>query len=185
MRGRKPLPSAVKQIRGNPGHRPMNPDEPKPSPLTYDPPKHLTSKAKQHWKETFKLLEGVGVLSALDADVLSLYSETKSKWVHAMEQIKKNGYVINAPSGFPVQSPWVQIANKAFDQLMKILPEFGLSPSSRSRIKIEKVPIDDPYLLLKQRRAKSLEEWQARFAKIKETAKAKKSQKKIKKIKSI
>jgi len=165
MRGRKPLPTAVKKIRGNPGHRPMNANEPKPNPLTYDPPKHLSSNAKKHWKETFKLLEGVGVLSALDADVLSLYSETKSKWVHAMEQIKENGYVINAPSGFPVQSPWVQIANKAFDQLMKILPEFGFSPSSRSRINMEKVPIDDQYLLLRQRRAKSLEEWKRKNGK--------------------
>jgi P27 family predicted phage terminase small subunit len=159
MRGRKPLPTAVKKLRGNPGNRPINSGEPKPNSLTKVPPKHLSADAKQSWKETFKLLENTGVLSEQDTDLLCLYSETKSKWVHAMKQIKKNGYVVSAPSGFPVQSPWVQIANKSFDQLMKILPEFGFSPSARSRIKVEKVPIDDPYLLLKQRRAKSLEDW--------------------------
>jgi P27 family predicted phage terminase small subunit len=155
----------MKKLRGNPGNRPLNPDEPKPNSLTNDPPEHLSPGAKKYWKETIKLLEGAGILSELDADVLSLYSETKLKWVHAMKQIKKNGYVVNAPSGFPVQSPWVQIANKSYDQLMKILPELGFSPSSRSRLKIEKVPIDDPYQLLKQRRARSLEEWKRKNGK--------------------
>lgn len=159
MRGRKPLPTAVKKLRGNPGNRHLNPDEPKPKSLTNDPPEHLSPGGKKYWKETVKLLEGIGILSELDADLLGLYSETKSKWVNAMKQIMENGYIVNAPSGFPVQSPWVQIANKAYDQLMKILPEFGFSPSSRSRIKIEKVPIVNSIQSVKERRAKSLEEW--------------------------
>jgi hypothetical protein len=36
MRGRKPTPTDLKVLRGNPGHRPLNPDEPALPPVNAD-----------------------------------------------------------------------------------------------------------------------------------------------------
>ena len=143
MAGRKPKPTALKALQGTLRKDRTNGDEPEPEPLQPDPPVHLSKEAKQYWKETFKLLAGVGVLTEMDADSLSLYCESKARWVHAKKQIEKDGLVIVAQSGFPVQSPWLQIANKAHEQMLKISAEFGMTPSSMSRICVAVKPEDE------------------------------------------
>jgi phage terminase small subunit len=42
--------------------------------------------------------------------------------------------MIKAPSGFPVQSPYLAIANRQAEIMMRIASEFGFTPASRSRI---------------------------------------------------
>jgi phage terminase small subunit len=39
-----------------------------------------------------------------------------------------------SPSGYPVQSPYVSIANRQTEIMMRIASEFGFTPASRSRI---------------------------------------------------
>ena len=46
----------------------------------------------------------------------------------------KDGLVIIAQSGFPVQNPYLQILNKAHDQMMKLLVEFGMTPAARTKV---------------------------------------------------
>jgi hypothetical protein len=52
----------------------------------------------------------------------------------AMEAIQKYGSMIKSPSGFPVQSPYLAIANRQTEIMMRIASEFGFTPASRSRI---------------------------------------------------
>ena len=152
MAGRRPKPTSIKALQGTLRKDRTNEKEPQPEPLPPDPPDHLGKEAKKYWKETFKLLAGVGVLTEMDSDTLSLYCETKAKWVYAKKQLEKNGLVIIAQSGFPVQSPWLQICNKCFDQMLKISTEFGMTPSSRTRIKVEfpEKEDDDPMAVLRR-----------------------------------
>ena len=42
--------------------------------------------------------------------------------------------MIKSPSGYPVQSPYVSIANRQAEIMMRIASEFGFTPASRSRI---------------------------------------------------
>ncbi|WP_439891590.1 phage terminase small subunit P27 family [Ralstonia sp. 25C] len=133
MRGRKPTPTALKLVRGNPGKRPLPEDEPKP-PRGAPAPEWLSVEAAKHWPTVAKQLEDAGVLTSMDAAALALYCEAFARWRHANEQVAKYGPVVKAPSGFPVQSPFLAIANKAFDQMAKMLIEFGMTPSSRSRV---------------------------------------------------
>ena len=44
--------------------------------------------------------------------------------------------LIKAPSGYPIVSPYMSIANKAMIEMRKWLIEFGMTPSSRSRINL-------------------------------------------------
>ena len=42
--------------------------------------------------------------------------------------------MIKSPQGFPIQSPYLAIANRQSEIMMRIASEFGLTPASRSRI---------------------------------------------------
>jgi phage terminase small subunit len=42
--------------------------------------------------------------------------------------------MVKSPSGYPIQSPYVAIANRQAEIMMRIASEFGFTPASRSRI---------------------------------------------------
>ena len=46
----------------------------------------------------------------------------------------KYGSMIKSPQGFPIQSPYLAIANRQAEIMMRIACEFGFTPASRSRI---------------------------------------------------
>lgn len=133
MRGRKPTPTALKIVRGNPGKRPLPEDE-----LTLQRgatvPDWLTPDAAKHWPTIAQQLEEAGVLTVIDAPALALYCESFARWKQATNHILKHGQVITSPTGVVKQSPYLLIASKAHDQMAKMLIEFGMTPSSRSRV---------------------------------------------------
>jgi P27 family predicted phage terminase small subunit len=55
-------------------------------------------------------------------------------WAEATEAIQKFGTMVKSPTGYPVQSPYVSIANRQTEIMMRIASEFGFTPASRSRI---------------------------------------------------
>ena len=82
-----------------------------------------------------------GLLTDLDMDALALYCVAYSRHKDAEDQLRKFGMLQLAPgSGYPMQSPYLAISNKAMEQMMKIHAEFGMSPSSRTRVKSAKPP---------------------------------------------
>ena len=54
----------------------------------------------------------------------------------AAQQIQKYGLVFKSPSGYPMPSPYLAILHTALDQMRAFLTEFGLSPASRSRVRV-------------------------------------------------
>jgi P27 family predicted phage terminase small subunit len=57
--------------------------------------------------------------------------------VQASNKLKTEGEVIISDKGGMYQNPWVAIRNRAMDQVVKISAEFGMTPSSRARVKVE------------------------------------------------
>jgi P27 family predicted phage terminase small subunit len=55
-------------------------------------------------------------------------------WAEATEAIHKFGTMVKSPSGYPMQSPYIAIANRQAEIMMRIASEFGFTPASRSRI---------------------------------------------------
>jgi hypothetical protein len=49
--------------------------------------------------------------------------------------------MVKSPSGFPMQSPYVAVANKQAELMIRIAAEFGFTPSSRSRIAVPPAPL--------------------------------------------
>ena len=134
MRGRRPKPTRMKVLTGNPGKRPLNPDEPKPEPQVPECPTELGPVARQEWDRLAAELCALKILTALDRAALAAYCNAYGLWAEAIESIQKYGTMVKSPSGYPIQSPWVSIANRQAEIMMRIASEFGFTPASRSRI---------------------------------------------------
>ena len=94
QRGRKPKPTAVKVLEGNPGKRGLNAGEPKPEKKAPRCP----------------------------------------AWLEAEEYFSEHGAIMETPSGYCQQVPQVSIAQTYLKIMNRFCEQFGLTPSSRSRI---------------------------------------------------
>jgi P27 family predicted phage terminase small subunit len=145
MAGRKPKPTALKKLTGNPGKRALNHNEPKPDGTPKCPP-HLDKAARAEWKRVATDLKRLGMLTSMDRAALAAYCSAWSRWIAAEQSIAKFGTVIKSPkSGYPIQNPYVGIANTALDNIRKFGVEFGLTPSSRSRLNVDTTPPADSF----------------------------------------
>lgn len=145
--GRKPKPTALKVLEGNPGKRPLNKEEPEVKSEKPACPKHLSKKAKAVWRKVAPLLEDAGIIAKLDGIALEMLCEAYAKWQTANESLDREGLVQVGPNGGFFQNPNLAIANRAMDQVKSFLAEFGMTPSERSRLKIDKKSKkqDDPW----------------------------------------
>jgi P27 family predicted phage terminase small subunit len=73
-------------------------------------------------------------LTPLDRAALAAYCGAYALWAEATEAIQKYGTMVKSPSGYPIQSPYVSIANRQAEIMMRYASEFGFTPASRSRI---------------------------------------------------
>src|SRR4051812_21481007 len=134
MRGRRPKPTRLKMLTGNPGKRPLNGDEPRPDANIPECPPELGPLAKQEWDRLVGELAALRLLTNLDRAALAAYCGSYALWAEATAQIQKYGAMIKSPTGFPIQSPYLAIANRQAEIMMRIASEFGFTPASRSRI---------------------------------------------------
>jgi P27 family predicted phage terminase small subunit len=134
MRGRRPKPTRLKVLTGNPGKRPLNTNEPRPEAAIPDCPVELGAVAHREWDRLVGELSVLRILTNLDRAALAAYCGAYAMWAEATEAIQKYGTMVKSPSGYPVQSPYVSIANRQAEIMMRIASEFGFTPASRSRI---------------------------------------------------
>jgi phage terminase small subunit len=70
----------------------------------------------------------------LDRGVLTTYA-AYGFWVEALQQLQKfRTMVVKSPTGYPIQSPYLAIANRQADPMVRVAAEFGFTPASRSWI---------------------------------------------------
>ena len=134
MRGRKPKPTRLKIITGNPGKHPLNRDEPRPDPGIPDCPVELGRAARAEWDRLAGDLGKLRILTHLDRAVLAAYCGAYALWAEATAAIQTYGSMVKSPSGYPMQSPYISIANRQAEIMMRIASEFGFTPASRGRI---------------------------------------------------
>ena len=136
MRGRKPKPTRLKWLAGNPGKRPLNENEPLPRVELPTCPKELSPAAKREWKRLVGELASLNMLTNLDRGALATYCQAYAMWTEAIQNVQKFGTMVKSPTGYPVQSPYVSIANRQAEIMMRIASEFGFTPASRGRISV-------------------------------------------------
>jgi P27 family predicted phage terminase small subunit len=127
LRGSKRVTKAceAREIRG-PAGRPQCPE-------WLDPAERL------HWRRLVTYLDSMGVLTRIDGNALARYCRFFSRWRKAEEFIDKHGEM------FPIKDeagkvkcfqawPQATLATKLAQQLTRLEQEFGMTPSSRTRI---------------------------------------------------
>lgn len=73
MRGRKPKPTRLKMLTGEPGKRPLNGDELRPEANIPECPPELGPLAKQEWDRLVGELAALRLLTNLDRAALAAY----------------------------------------------------------------------------------------------------------------
>jgi P27 family predicted phage terminase small subunit len=146
MRGPKPTPTQLKILRGNPGRRPLNDQEPQPATADVAPPDWLHGDAAAEWARLAPMLKRLGLLTEIDGRALASYCQTWARWREAETKIEEFGMVIKGRGGYPIISPFVAVANRAMGQMKAFLIEFGMTPSARSRVHAtSKQGVEDPF----------------------------------------
>ena len=142
MTGR-PVPFALKVLRGNPGRRPLKP-EPQPpiEAAPPPPPDFLTGHARAKWLRLAPQLHALGLLTSVDHDVFAAYCDAFGRWLTAEETLTQmaardmltRGLMIKTASGNVIQNPVVGIKNVAARDMVRFGTDLGLSPAARARL---------------------------------------------------
>ena len=133
-RGPKPKPTALLRLTGS---RRANDrvGEPRPPNQIPTAPPHLNAEAKREWRRMTKLLRDLRLISKLDRAGLAIYCQLWSRMVASEKEIQKTGAVVRSPSGYPMLNPHLSVINRCLDQLKSILIEYGMTASSRTRLR--------------------------------------------------
>jgi P27 family predicted phage terminase small subunit len=134
QRGRKPKPTALKKLEGNPGKRQLNINEPIPERTAPECPDWLSDEAQTEWHRLADKMERMGILTDIDMAAFAGYCQSYARWKEAEEFITKHGSIVKTPSGYWQQVPQVSIAQQYLKDMQKFAEQFGLTPASRSRI---------------------------------------------------
>lgn len=135
-RGPKPKPTPLKILKGTRPDR-VNASEPAPIPGVPECPSDLTTLGRQKWNQLCNVLARMQILSISDADALHIYCVAFERWMLARLDLKKKGLTVPTPGGGVKTNPSEVIRAMASREMLAILCEFGLTPSSRSRVRFD------------------------------------------------
>jgi P27 family predicted phage terminase small subunit len=138
MRGRKPIPTAVKLLRNNPGRRPLNDDEPIHDAIDVTCPDDLVDPvARAEWDRVAVILRDCGQVTVVDRATLIGYCLKYAQWKALEREARLHPFLVRSPSGYPIPNPALGMANKVFGLMLKAAAELGITPSSRSRVSVQ------------------------------------------------
>jgi P27 family predicted phage terminase small subunit len=142
--GRPPVPTWLKELRGTlPAAG--NVGEPQPEAMIYiPPPREIADQAlaSEFWEVHLPLLVKNKMITEVDMTAFVVCCLAYQSWIQAEQQLAKpkeegGGYTVETKNGYQIQSPWVSIAAARRKDFVEMIREFGLTPSSRTRIKIQ------------------------------------------------
>lgn len=135
-RGRKPLPTVVKELNGNPGKRPLNKSEPKPDGSLKTAPGSLTPAQVVIWKNVLKIAPK-GLLTPVDSSVVERFCIALDSLKKANAALAARGALTIDEDGKTKIAPEVHIISKMDAVLRGCTSALGFDPSSRSRLHLE------------------------------------------------
>ncbi len=131
-RGPKPTPTKLKLARGS--RRIAGRIEPQPDPRAPTCPSNLSDVARKEWRRVAPELTRLGLLTHLDRAALAGYCQSWADFSEARRAIKASGLVVKSEGKDPIVNPYLKVSNTAAGLMQNFLSEFGMSPSSRTRV---------------------------------------------------
>lgn len=136
-RGPHKEPAPLKMAKGT-----YRRDRDAPLPFSADAPEQpewLSEEAALVWAKVVEDLSQVpGLLARVDAYALSRYCSDWCDYWDAKRVIDEQGCTVVSDAGNLYQHPAVGVKNKAADRMTKFEARFGMTPSDRSGLHIEK-----------------------------------------------
>lgn len=139
MRGRKQTPTVLKVLRGNPGKRTLNVNEPQPGALDPTCPVELLDPvAREEWDRAIVPAIGIGQITASDRTLAIAHCELWATWQSQLTDASQHAHVIAAGKNkYPMPNPARVMANKTLQLLAQVDEKLGFSPTSRSRVQVK------------------------------------------------
>jgi len=119
MRGRKPKPTAIRRLDGNPGKRAFNATDPMPPDSMPTCPPHLSDEAADEWDRLGPVLHAMGVVTMADRVALAAYCQAYGRWVEAEERLREAPLLLKTPSGY------VRMPDAEFEAILTRAAEVG------------------------------------------------------------
>lgn len=145
QRGPKPLPTPVLKQRGS-WRAQTRSDEPKPAPSLPSCPPWVSREARKYWKDIGSVLDGMKVMTAADKIALGLLVDALARYVTAKHAVygtdeeDGTGMLTINSAGTQQRHPMVLLMQEAWEQVLKACREFGLTPSSRTGVRLHAIP---------------------------------------------
>ena len=147
VRGRKPFPTQLHVINGNPSKKNLNTNEPKPKPIPPDCPAWIKPEGKKLWKQLMPELERLGLMTIVDGGAFAAACQSWAEYVGYLRVLKKNGETYEYTNKFGATNimprPEVAMKDRALANYRAFCAEFGLTPASRVRLGTKPVAEDE------------------------------------------
>ncbi|MBE8388547.1 phage terminase small subunit P27 family, partial [Leptospira interrogans serovar Pomona] len=133
--GRRPKPTARKELAGNPGQRAPNKEEPVVTPTNgVSPPEGFNAEdmplAFVMWGLTPQELCGQGLRWVTDSAVLERWCVAYEFWRRAVKNIAKEGNTITGAMGGKIKNPELTAKKEQESEMSSTGSMLGLDPSS-------------------------------------------------------
>ena len=158
--GRKPEPIALKVLNGIERKDRLNQNEPKPEAPSLEYPDYLTDESKKIWNKYALSLKKLGIFKQTDEFAFVTLCQECGRWIELQKIIntktkKEEGYTTKNIAKGDKPIPEMAMARESLKQIRALMIEFGMTPSSRSKISVPGAEDeDDP--LEKMLKAKGL-----------------------------
>ena len=107
-------------------------------------PDWLCEVAQSEWVRLSADLFKIGLITKADEVEFAVYCQAYAELQEAEDALVKYGRTQVTKDGFERKSPWLSIRDEAWKRIHQAAQQFGLTPSSRTKIDVqEKSPIDD------------------------------------------
>lgn len=135
--GRKRLPGNVHVLQGSKSKAAGSDQVALPPVAIPDAPDHLSADARAEWDRVTPLLEQMGIIADIYRAPLAVYCQAWGRYVQAerkLVELGEDGTVDTTPSGYKQIGVWLQVSNRAADQMKAFASEFGMTPSAIQRV---------------------------------------------------
>jgi P27 family predicted phage terminase small subunit len=136
-RGPPPTPTKLKLLRGNPGKRPINRQEPTPAANLPVQPEEMSPESQAVWARILRDYGATGVLTGVDTDALRIYCEAVVRYEYAAVRLERSGPLVRGAErrgGELVKNPLHQIVRDNADLVRAFARELGFTPAARSAL---------------------------------------------------
>ena len=140
-KGRKPKPTVLKKLQGNPGKRSLKKkSEPKPpitrgaAPVNLGSDDNLAAGFLAKYRPT---LQALGLLTDADDAAFEMAARHYSLAVKAYEQVETSGLTVFDDHHEERKHPLIQVFRDNSQAFKGYITEFGMTPSARVRLRVE------------------------------------------------